>query len=433
LLERLNKDIYYKKVEMKNYQKDIDQMISEILSEELEKKSDEMNEKLHGDQHKLDVAKPKGKLTKADFEKLGDMKEEQDMEEQDMEEQETEEGNAFGDAVRKAKAAGEGKVEVGGKTYPVKESVKKKDMKEEEKWIQKTGMKKGALRKKLGIPEGEKIPKSKLNSLKKELMKKGEGDKKLSASDSKLLKQVNLALTLGNLDENKKILKLTENELVDLIEKIISEQKVENVKNNISVKTPVGLAEVEKANSKTEKDNKEEVKSVTKKMKDYLKDGSKGKFEMNPKDFPKGNGELGEMTKKAYKPSKAVEEYIENLAYPGLENTDYDEIKPNEEWLKDNLVGTSKTGNNPEWANAVKTDVGERANKKRELNLYSKEKNRSYKRVTQPVDEAGEGKGEEKLDSMFATLESTENKKGKLINEEISKMFKLIDYNKKTQ
>jgi hypothetical protein len=306
-------------------------------------------------------------------------------------------------------------------------------MKEEEKWIQKTGMKKGALRKKLGVPEGEKIPKSKLNSLKKELMKKGEGDKKLSASDSKLLKQVNLALTLGNLDENKKTLKLTENELVDLIEKIISEQKVENVKNNISVKTPVGLAEVEKANSKTEKDNKEEVKSVTKKMKDYLKDGSKGKFEMNPKDFPKGNGELGEMTKKAYKPSGAVEEYIENLAYPGLENTDYDEIKPNEEWLKDNLVGTSKTGNNPEWANAVKTDVGERANKKRELNLYSKEKKRSYNRVTQPVDEAGEGKGEEKLDSMFATLESTDNKKGKLINEEISKMFKLIDYNKKTQ
>jgi len=413
---------------MKNYQKDIDQMISEILSEELEKKSDEMNEKLHGKQHKLDVAKPKGKLTKADFEKLGDMKEEQD-----MEEQETEEGNAFGDAIRKAKAAGENKVEVGGKTYPVKESVKKKDMKEEEKWIQKTGMKKGALRKKLGVPEGEKIPKSKLNSLKKELTKKGEGDKKLSASDSKLLKQVNLALTLGNLDENKKTLKLTENELVDLIEKIISEQKVENVKNNISVKTPVGLAEVEKANSKTEKDNKEEVKSVTKKMKEYLKDGSKGKFEMNPKDFPKNNGELGEMTKKAYKPSKAVEEYLENLAYPGLENTDYDEIKPNEEWLKDNLVGSSKTGNNPEWANAVKTDVGEKANKKRELNLYSKEKKRSYNRVTQPVDEAGEGKGEDKLDSMFATLESTEDKKGKLINEEISKMFKLIDYNKKTQ
>jgi hypothetical protein len=235
------------------------------------------------------------------------------------------------------------------------------------------------------------------------------------------------------LDENTKILKLTENELVDLIEKIIFEQKVENVKNNISVKTPVGLAEVEKANSKTEKDNKEEVKSVTKKMKEYLKDGSKGKFEMNPKDFPKNNGELGEMTKKAYKPSKAVEEYLENLAYPGLENTDYDEIKPNEEWLKDNLVGSSKTGNNPEWANAVKTDVGEKANKKRELNLYSKEKKRSYNRVTQPVDEAGEGKGEDKLDSMFATLESTENKKGKLINEEISKMFKLIDYNKKTQ
>ena len=54
---------------------------------------------------------------------------------------------------------------------------------------EKTDMKKG-------IPEVEKLSISKLKNIKKELMKKGEGDKKLSASDSKLLKQVNLALTL---------------------------------------------------------------------------------------------------------------------------------------------------------------------------------------------------------------------------------------------
>jgi hypothetical protein len=512
---------------MKNYQKKIEEKISDILSEVL-------SEKLHGGQHKLDVAKPKGILNKADFKKLGSKKKETkeefgdyegdeqeehqaeklsqkepryrgtrfasfndedwfdetdypytgefdfDYDEEEFDEfdsfnqkygdkvkwfspdksgesmfnrykekfgplkirhakglgeAETEEGNAFSGELEKARKENKKTFDVDGKTYPVKESVKKKDMKEEEKWIQKTGMKKGALRKKLGVPEGEKIPKSKLNSLKKELMKKSEGDKKLSASDSKLLKQVNLALTLGKLDENinKKTLVLSENELIDLIEKIVNEETLGKVKNNINVQTPIGLKEVEKSNSKTEKDNKEEAKEVTKKMKEYLKNGSKGKFEMNPKNFPKGNGELGEMTKKAYKPSKAVEEYIENLAYPGLENTDYDEIKPNDEWLKNNLVGSSKTGNNPEWANAVKTDVGEKANKKRELNLYSKEKKRSYNRVTQPVDEAGEGKGEEQLDSMFAKLESTNDKKEKLINEDVIKMFRLIDYNKKTQ
>ena len=47
---------------------------------------------------------------------------------------------------------------------------------DEDKWIQKTDMKKGALHKKLGVPEGEKLSQSKLKSIKKELMKKGEGD-----------------------------------------------------------------------------------------------------------------------------------------------------------------------------------------------------------------------------------------------------------------
>jgi hypothetical protein len=105
----------------------------------------------------------------------------------DMGEQETEEGNAFTGALAKAKEDGESSFNVDGKKYSVKEA--------EEKWIQKTNMKKGALHKKLGIPEGDKIPKSKLNSLKKELMAKAKGDKKLSAADSTLLKQVNMALT----------------------------------------------------------------------------------------------------------------------------------------------------------------------------------------------------------------------------------------------
>lgn len=411
---------------MKDFQEKIDKMVSKILLEEIEKKSDEMNEKLHGDQDKLDVAEPKGKLTKADFKKLGDMKEEED-----MEEAETEEGNAFTGALEKAKEEGEDSFEVDGKTYPVKESVKKKETKEEEeKWIQKTKMKKGALHKKLGVPEGDKIPKTKLKSLKKELMKKGEGDKKLSAADAKLLKQVNLALTLGGIKESNESLKLTENELVDFIEQIVLEQQT---KSNIKVETPIGLREVEKSNGKTKKVSDEYVKSVTNKLKTYLKDGSKESFTMEPKHFPKGNGELAKMNKKAYKPSKAVDEYIENLAYPGLQNLDYDEIKPNEEWVESNLVGSSKTGNNNDWANADNTGYGKKMNDIRKKNLYSKEKKRSYKRVTQPVDQAGEHEGESSLDKMFAKLESAENKKDKLIKEDMDKMKMFINYNRKTQ
>ena len=411
---------------MKDFQKRIDDMVSKILKEEIEKKSEEMSEKLHGNQDKLDVAEPKGKLTAADFKKLGSKKEQSEAE--DMEEAETEEGNAFSGALADAKKSGKDSFEVDGKKYNVREA--------EEKWIQKTDMKKGALRKKLGVPEGEKIPKSKLNSLKKELMKKGEGDKKLSASDSKLLKQVNLALTLGGIKEGKNSLQLTETELVDMIEKIVLEQQAKEAKKNVNsfkMKTPIGLAEVEKANKETGKEYDEQVNKVTKKLKEYLKDGSKEEFTMEPKHFPKGNGELGEMKKKAYKASDAVDEYLDNLAYPGLENTHYDEIKPNDEWLTKNLEGSSETGNSGEWANAVDTGLGKKVNEKRKKNLYQKEKQKSYNRVAQPVDTAGEHEGEKSLDKMFAKLESIDNKKDKLIKEDMEKMKSMINYNRKTQ
>jgi len=61
---------------------------------------------------------------------------------------------------------------------------------EEKKWIQKAGMKKGALSDRLGIPEEDDIPMSVINRHIKILEKKSEGDKKLSADDSKFLHQL---------------------------------------------------------------------------------------------------------------------------------------------------------------------------------------------------------------------------------------------------
>ena len=343
----------------------------------------------------------------------------------DIGEQETEEGNAFGDAVRKAKASGDKEIEVGGKTYPVKEA--------EEKWIQKTDMKKGALHKKLGVPAGKKIPKSELNKLKKELMAKGKGDKKLSHADSTLLKQVNMALTLKDIKESTS-LQLTETELIDFIEKIVKEQASQKPKGNISYKVPKGLEVTDNVLKQDKKENDDNLTAVGKKMNEYLKDGSKGKYDPNPKGFPVGNGQIEKMDKKAYQADSDVEEYIEDFAYGGgMENLDYDEIKPNEEWMEKTLEGSSKTGNSSEYANAVETELGKKINAKRKKNMFSNEKKNSYKRVDQPTSGSNKNKVEKDSDKLFAKLESTEDKSHKLVVEQIDKMKKLFSYNEKTQ
>jgi hypothetical protein len=225
------------------------------------------------------------------------------------------------------------------------------------------------------------------------------------------------------MNESKKTLTLTEDELISIIERLVKEQQESE-----------GMKITNKALKDTKSENDEYLESVNKKMKEYLKDGSKETYEANPKHFPKGNGELGEMKKKAYKASKAVEDFIDNFAYsPGMENLQYDEIKPNDEWLEMNIEGSSKTGNNPDWANAVKTDLGKKINEKRKKNLYGKEKNRSYNRVSQPVDEAGEGEGEDSLDKMFAKLDESNDKKLNVLKNEMGKIKHLLGYNKKTQ
>jgi hypothetical protein len=366
------------------------------------------------------------------------------------EEAETEEGNAFTGALAKAKESGKDSFEVDGKEYHVNES--------KDKWIQDTHMKKGALHKKLGIPEGEKIPKSKLNSIKKDLMAKAKGDKKLSAADSKLLKQVNMALTLGGIKESTNTLSLTENELIDMIENIVKEQIVKDPseKNNFSVKEPQGLKKTIKAQDGSKKENDTYAKEVVKKMKDYMKDmfsGGKG-YDENPDDFPQSNYDMEKDHKEMkYNPSEAVEEYIEAFSYPGMTNLVYDEIKPDDEMIEKQIKGDSKNGNavtgkdGKALGNVSKrsTKVGDRFKKNFDDNIYGAEQmNASYKRQPQPVDVAGtkkdnkslksiRGNSNAKSDKIFNQLESVETKATKIINEDLQKMKDLISYNRKTQ
>jgi hypothetical protein len=562
---------------MKNSNNSIDSLISRILSEEIDTKSmkmaDELEEDLKGNQSKIDVAEPKGKITAADFKKLRsqkkETKEEEEMDEwfyfdsedesipgdyegdeeaedeaeelsaqeptyvgrglsdnkpgkifgsfsddhgwynqddedfegdfdfeydeeefddfssmydkygdkvrwfspgergqrlfdmykqkygpmkirtrRDMGEQETEEGNEFTGALADAKKEGKKSFEVDGKTYPVKEA--------KEKWIQKTDMKKGALHKKLGVAEGDKIPQAKLKAIKKELMKKGEGDKKLTAADSKLLKQVNLALTLKDIKESVNKLTLTEDELVDMIEKIVLEQKVKDKaeKNNISKKEATGLKKTEKVQAASKKENEDYAKQVVEKMKKYVKAGSKDEYNESPETFPQSNYTMDKMKEKTmkYHPSQAVDEYIEAFSHPGMTNLVYDEIKPDDKKIDKYLKGDSTTGNavrdkdGKPLGNVAPSDLGDRFKKNYDENLYGAEQmNVSYKRQPQPVDVGGSDKMDGSLKSIrkgstnkaqkiMNQLESKQEEKKKVkVNEDMEKIKNLITYNRKTQ
>ncbi len=102
---------------------------------------------------------------------------------------------------------------------------------------------------------------------------------------------------------------MDENELVDFIEELVIEAK-----NNDKLSgTPKGMAEYKRVSKIEKKQNNDAMGEVKKKMRDYLKEGSKGQFEMNPKHFPKGNGYLAKMKKQAYMPSDTTKEYVENF------------------------------------------------------------------------------------------------------------------------
>ena len=552
---------------MKNFQNDIDKLVSSILNEEIDAKVRKIMEtkgSFDDGRDNIDVAEPKGKITAADFKKLRDAKshkkeveeffiddseeeeaeelsqneptyvgmglkdnkimsklknalrnrfndedeeeldietdwsrleEDEDYYEDDdsdwseidldsetdwnqLEEDEANEGNAFSGARAKAIEDGEDTFEVDGETYHVKgehgegectECGDKGMYESEDKWIQKTDMKKGALHKKLGIPEGQKIPKSKLNSIKKDLTAKAKGDKKLSAADSKLLKQVNMALTLGGLKESRDTLSLTENELIDMIEMIVKEEMVKDIaeKDNFKVNKPQGLKKTEKAQGESKKENDDYTQEVVKKMKDYMKDmfsGGNG-YEENPDDFPQSNYDMEkEHNEMKYHPSDAVEEYIEAFAYPGMTNLVYDEIKPEDKNIEKQIKGDAKNGNavtgkdGKALGNVSKrsTKVGDRFKKNFDENLYGAEQQKaSYKRQSQPVDVAGNAKTNGSLNSkkgsdsskqgsdksssinkatkILNTLESTEDKATKIIKEDLQKMMGLISYDRKTQ
>ena len=346
-----------------------------------------MNESLKGRQRNLDKNK-NNKIDAEDFKMLRQGKK-----------SETDEGNAFGYTVKKAKEAGEKEFEFKGKKFETKES-KKTD-----------------------------------NSLKRYCggeITKPCIDRASKSGSSSLVKKANLAEPKKKIKESYQ---LTESEMISMIEKIVLEQKTKKVndpaeKNNIKGMggSPRGLEVYKKAHNGSGKENDEYIKSVTKKMKDYLKDGSKGEYDMNPKIFPVGNGELEKMDKKAFEMTDDLEDF--NYEIAGLNLPTPDAIDFNEDFMEKLYKGDSTTGNAP-GGNALESKANDRFNKIRKKNTLKKLKDQSYNRVPQPV--FNEKSGTDKGKGLNIKLESIEDKKQKQINEEFDRIKSLMGYNQKTQ
>lgn len=70
-----------------------------------------------------------------------------------------------------------------------------------EKWIAGAIKNPGALREKMGVKEGEKIPKEKLAAKISKLQGEAAGDKELTEAKRTMLKQLVLARTLGGMEK----------------------------------------------------------------------------------------------------------------------------------------------------------------------------------------------------------------------------------------
>jgi len=412
----------------------------------------EMLEKLHGGQRKLDKNK-NGRLDRQDFKMLrGDMKEGDFMEGEMCEQcgSQLEEGmcmecgNMKGDILE----YGSNQYGTGGMELEEKRKVKKtsehngkstsdidlriKSLKDLSQSYQE---------------KGERVPnklKEKMSELyfakrsKKDLPSKGKVDvdeemeegnaftgalaktnkgEEFEFNGKKYKDTSNLEETLYRLVDGGNSALFTENEVIDIIEKIVNEEK-DNIKKGA---TPKGLGKYEKIHKESGKENEDYLKSVAKKMIDYIKDGSKGKYETNPKHFPKGNGQLTKMDKKAYEIDEEGIDY--NMEVSGLNIPDYDEVKPKKEYIENQIKGSSTNGNNQDWANAENTGVNDKFAKYFENDQLAKWKDQSYKRVPSPVyDEVTEnGKS------------GKSNKKSKTIKEEFDRIKSLMGYNQKTQ
>jgi hypothetical protein len=323
-------------------------------------------------------------IEKGVYENHGDMMDKLDEmndqleETDDMQNTQPMEGNEFSGALKAAKDAGEEKFTVDGQEYDVEECWSKQ-MEEELHGNQ------------------DKIDADK--------------DGKISSNDFKMLlvkKKSDVEETeepcdecgsgMTSVNEGKKVLRLTESEMIKVIKSIVKE-------------SIPGLEALNKAKKGTGTETKTHMDNVEKEMKKQASfDGND-----NP-EFPK---QVNKGEKVARVNSDKEDEDVADNRGGGMEDLDYTN-EPSENFkkrLKMALEGDALMGNSHEYANAIKTDTGK--------NLLKKVLRKDKKEEDVPM-------YNKDIDTV-KTVNESKFKFSDLLNEEISKMKNIASYDKKTQ
>ena len=205
------------------------------------------------------------------------------------------------------------------------------------------------------------------------------------------------------MESKKTKLRLNEDQLVNLINKIVKKTMVNESVHGIEV--------TKRAQKTSGSDSKSHMSDVAKKMKKTLSfDGND-----NP-EFPK---QIGKGEKVAHRNTKEEEETIEDYRGGGLEDLDYG-YEPSDKFkdrLKKSLTGHSTMGNSHDSPNVMKSDLGEKILKK--------------------VDRKSKKVGKETLASWGTAIKEPivvkENKNSVVLDDEMDRMKQMFKYNKKTQ
>jgi hypothetical protein len=199
-------------------------------------------------------------------------------------------------------------------------------------------------------------------------------------------------------ESKKKVLRLKESEMLSMINRIVKE-------------SIPGLEVTKRAQTQSKKDNESNATEVAKKI--------KGATSFDGNDNPEFPKQIGKGEKVARKNTPEQEEEIQDNRGGGLEDLTYD-MEPSQQFkdrLKNSLEGHASTGNSQDYANVIKSDLGNNIAKKVERKHKQKEDMVMYNKDVQPTKSVNESKNISK----------------NVLLEEIEKMKKIANYDKKTQ
>ena len=377
------------------------------------------------------TSKHKGELIieKGVYESHDDMLEKFDQMNDELEEEvDATEGNEFTGELAKAKAAGEETFTVDGKEYDVEEGEGEcmecgdKDMMEKlhggQTKLDKDGD--GKLTKKdflmmLKNKNKQETKESEFDQWLSDVDKQGkETDQEEVMESAKtcnecgsMLNEEGMCNECGygsKMESTKKVVRLKESEMVNMIKKMV-EESVPGLDVTNRVKKDSGTS------------SKKNIDDVSTKIKKSMSVSGND----NP-EFPK---QIGKGEKVARQNSKEEDDIVADTRGGGLEDLNYDN-KPSEAFkkrLRMALEGDALMGNSQEYANVVKSDLGKK--------IADKVERKDKKIKSEP--EISWGHNWKSPEKVVVVKESEKSKLSSVLEEEIKKMKNMANYNKKTQ